>query len=167
MTGVPVGLFAGSRLGADESFEDGEAIETNDIRLEVIHTSGHSSDHLCFYFPEEKGLFTGDLILGQGTTVIAYPDGNLSDYLESLKKLQKLNLKKIFPGHGPVIEHPQEKIREYIDHRMMRERQILASLSYGAKSAREIVKEIYADVDPRLHSFAELSVRAHLAKLED
>jgi glyoxylase-like metal-dependent hydrolase (beta-lactamase superfamily II) len=166
MTGAPLGVFAGSRLTADALYNDGDRVTTTDCALDVIHTPGHASDHICFYWAAEKALFTGDVILGQGTTVIAHPDGNLVDYLASLRRLQALDLAKIFPAHGPVVENPQDKIQEYIAHRMMREEQILSSLRQGAKSSGDLVRAIYVDLNPYLYSFAELSVQAHLAKLE-
>lgn len=166
MTGATLGLFARSGVSADELYQDGDIIDIADARLKAIHTPGHASDHICFYLPEEKSLFTGDLILGRGTSAILYPDGNMAEYLASLRRLLELELERIYPGHGPVIENPREKIEEYIEHRMMRERQILELLAEGAKSSAELVREIYRDVDRRLHWAAELSVLAHLAKLQ-
>ena len=135
--------------------------------LLAVATPGHSSDHLCFLFEEERTLFSGDHILGRGTTVVAYPDGDMGAYIASLERLRDLAIDRIYPGHGPVIETPAAVIEEYIDHRLMRERQVVDGLADapGPVTPEELVAQIYADVDPVLHPVAAMSVRAHLAKL--
>jgi glyoxylase-like metal-dependent hydrolase (beta-lactamase superfamily II) len=149
-----------------ESLADGQRIEGDGVTLVAIHTPGHASDHLCFYLAEEKALFTGDLILGGTTTVIPPDDGDLADYLASLRRLQALEVRRIYPAHGPVIEDAPAKIQEYLDHRMMRERQILEALGDGLRTIPELVARIYADVSPALHHAAGMSVRSHLVKLQ-
>jgi glyoxylase-like metal-dependent hydrolase (beta-lactamase superfamily II) len=135
--------------------------------LTAIATPGHSSDHLCFVLDEERTLFSGDHILGRGTTVVADPDGDMTDYLASLERLRGLEIDRIYPGHGPVIEEPLPVIEEYIAHRLMREQQVIDGLAAasGPVTPEELVASIYADVDPVLHPVAAMSVRAHLAKL--
>jgi len=135
--------------------------------LLAVATPGHSSDHLCFLFEEERTLFSGDHILGRGTTVVAYPDGDMGAYIASLERLRDLAIDRIYPGHGPVIETPAAVIEEYIDHRLMRERQVVDGLADAPEpvTPEELVAQIYADVDPVLHPVAAMSVRAHLAKL--
>jgi glyoxylase-like metal-dependent hydrolase (beta-lactamase superfamily II) len=135
--------------------------------LTAVATPGHSSDHLCFVLEEERTLFSGDHILGRGTTVVADPDGDMSDYLASLDRLRGLEIDRIYPGHGPVIEEPLAVIEEYIAHRLMREQQVIDGLTdaAGPVTPEELVERIYADVDPVLHPVAAMSVRAHLAKL--
>ena len=135
--------------------------------LTAVATPGHSSDHLCFLLEDEKTLFSGDHILGRGTTVVADPDGDMTDYLASLERLRSLEIDRIFPGHGPVIEEPLSVIEEYIAHRLMREQQVIDGLAAAADplTPEELVATIYADVDPVLHPVAAMSVRAHLAKL--
>jgi len=144
----------------------GELIRHDGITLQAIHTPGHATDHLCFYWPEERALFSGDLILGEGTAVIPRVGGSLMDYLASLKRLCSLDIRRIYPGHGPVIEDPPAKITEYIEHRHMRERQVLDALHAGARTIREMVARIYADVPRGLHPLAEETVWNHLVKLE-
>lgn len=148
---VPVG--DSQRFGGDGVF------------LTAIATPGHASDHLCFVLEEERTLFTGDHILGRGTTVVAYPDGDMGEYLASLDRVRGLDVDRIYPGHGPVIGEPHRVIDEYIDHRLMREREVLDGLAAGDATPEELVARIYADVDPILHPVAAMSVRAHLAKL--
>jgi glyoxylase-like metal-dependent hydrolase (beta-lactamase superfamily II) len=144
---------------------DGQIVEGDGVTLVAVHTPGHASDHLCYYLREEKAVFTGDVVLGGSTTVIPAEDGDLGDDLASLRRLQALDLERIYPAHGPVIENAQAKIREYIDHRMERERQILAALADGLDTIPVMVERIYADVPKALHPVAAQSVESHLKKL--
>jgi len=145
---------------------DGERVEGDGVTLIPVHTPGHASDHLCFYLPEERALFTGDLILAGSTTVIPEVDGDLGQYLDSLRRVQALGVERIYPAHGPVIEDAPAKIQEYIDHRLLRERQILDALGNGAATIPEMVKVIYAEVPTMLHAMAGQSVHSHLKKLK-
>ena len=148
-----------------ENIRDGEVIEGDGVTLVAIHTPGHASDHLCYYLREEKAVFTGDVVLGGSTTVIPAEDGDLLDYLSSLKRLQALDVQRIYPAHGPVIEDAQGKLTEYIEHRMLRERQILAALGDGLATIPAMVERIYKDVPAALHPMAAQSVASHLKKL--
>ncbi len=152
--------------GPMENLTDGATVRGDGVTLVAVYTPGHASDHLCYYFPEERALFTGDLILGGSTTVIPPDDGDLGDYMASLRRLQTLDVRRIYPAHGPVIEDAPAKIQEYIDHRLMRERQILEALGAGLHTIPEMVARIYADVSPALHHAAGLSVSSHLVKLK-
>ncbi len=165
--GAPI--LAWSREGtpvADQELHDGQIIECGPDRLQVIHTPGHRFDHVCFLLEKARLLFAGDLVAGVGTVVILPPEGNMADYLTSLRRLLALDLALILPAHGPVVTQPHARLQEYIDHRLLRERQILEVLRAGLERIPEMVQRIYADVDPRLHGFAGESVRAHLLKLE-
>lgn len=144
-----------------------ELIRLDGITLQAIHTPGHAADHLCFYWMEERALFSGDLILGQGTVVIPRNGGSLTDYMGSLERLRSLDIQRIYPGHGPAIQDPTAKIREYIEHRRMREHQILNALKAGARTIQEMVARSYTDVPKALHRLAEESVWNHLVKLEE
>src|SRR2546430_5059378 len=144
---------------------DGEKIEGDGATLIAVHTPGHASDHLCYYLVEEKALFTGDVVLAGSTTVIPSGDGDLLDYMNSLKRLQGLEVRRIYPAHGPVIEDGPGRIQEYIDHRLMRERQILTALRDRLATSPGMVAKIYADVVPALHPMASQSVESHLKKL--
>lgn len=141
-------------------------VETEGATLRAVFTPGHAPDHLCYVLEEERALFTGDVVLGAGTTVIPDDTGDLGQYMDSLRRLLELDLETIYPAHGPVIRNPKEKIREYIAHRELRERQILAALGDGPLEAMAIVKKIYVDVPEYLHPAAANSVRSHLKKLE-
>ena len=148
-----------------DDLRDGEAVHGEGVTLIPVYTPGHASDHLCYYLAEERALFTGDVILGGSTTVIPADDGDLLDYLASLRRLLGLDVRRIYPAHGPVIEDGPARIREYIDHRMLRERQILEALADRVETIPDLVKRIYVDVAPALHPVAALSVESHLKKL--
>jgi len=144
---------------------DGAVVKGEGLTLRAIHTPGHAPDHLCYYLDEERALFTGDVVLGAGTTVIPDDTGDLGHYMDSLHRLLELDLETIYPAHGPVIRKPKEKIREYIAHRELREQQVLEALSGGGLEVMAIVKKIYVDVPEYLHPAAASSVRSHLKKL--
>ncbi|HEV8471807.1 MAG TPA: MBL fold metallo-hydrolase [Methylomirabilota bacterium] len=148
-----------------EDLRDGQAVQGEGVTLVPVYTPGHASDHLCYYLVEERALFTGDVILGGSTTVIPSDDGDLLDYLDSLRRLLSLDVRRIYPAHGPVIEDGPAKITEYLEHRMLRERQILDALADGVETIPAIVARIYVDVAPALHPVAAMSVESHLRKL--
>lgn len=134
--------------------------------LRVLETPGHSPDHVAFWLEESGVLFSGDTILGRGTSLVAPPDGNMAAYIQSLRTLRSLEPYLIAPGHGPVITDPMAVIDEYIRHREERERQVLQLLTSAPRTVQEIVQILYADVDPRLRELAAGSVEAQLQKLE-
>jgi glyoxylase-like metal-dependent hydrolase (beta-lactamase superfamily II) len=142
---------------------DGDVVEIEGATLEAFWTPGHARDHLCFLLREEKILFTGDNVLGAGTTVIP-PDGDLGDYLDSLHRLNALDIDRIFPAHGPAIEDPHRKISEYIAHRALRDEQILAAMNAGLTRVEDMVRRIYVDVPEFLHRAAGVSVESHLRR---
>jgi len=149
------------------AIEGGSQIEGEGVTLVAIFTPGHAPDHLCYYLKEERALFTGDLVLGAGTTVIPDDSGDLGQYMDSLRRLLELDLEVIYSAHGPVIREPAKKIREYIAHRELRENQIIGALKDGPLDAMRIVKRIYTDVPEYLHQAAASSVRSHLKKLRN
>jgi glyoxylase-like metal-dependent hydrolase (beta-lactamase superfamily II) len=134
--------------------------------LRAVFTQGHAPDHLCYYLEEERAIFTGDVILGAGTTVIPDDTGDLGQYMDSLRRLLQLDPDLIYPAHGPVIRNAREKIQEYIAHRELREQQVLEVLREGPHQVMAIVKKIYIDVPEFLHNAAASSVRSHLRKLQ-
>ena len=167
--GVPV--YAFSREGvpvADEEIAAGTTFPAGDGKLRAIHTPGHRFDHLCYFLEGQRTLFAGDMLAGVGTVVIKPPEGDMQDYLDSLKRLQEMDIAEIVPAHGPTITDPQAKLSEYIAHRMQREQQVIGALEVLERGAiiPQIVQQVYTDVDPRLHSVAQWSVEAHLLKLE-
>lgn len=149
-----------------EDLRDGQVVHGEGVTLVPVHAPGHASDHLCYYLAEEKAVFTGDVVLGGSTTVIPPEDGDLLDYMASLRRLRGLDVHRIYPAHGPVIEDGPGRIDEYIAHRLDRERQILEALGDGLATIPDMVARIYADVSPKLHQAAAMSVASHLKKLE-
>ena len=146
--------------------EDGCVIETEGATLRGVHTPGHAPDHLCFVLEEEGSLFSGDNVLGVGTTVIPPAGGSLLDYMASLERLLAEAPRPIYPAHGPRIADGVAKLREYIDHRRERESQIVSALESGAERVPDIVRKVYTDVPEVLHAAAGQSVTSHLLKLE-
>jgi glyoxylase-like metal-dependent hydrolase (beta-lactamase superfamily II) len=144
---------------------DGAVVRTDGATLRGVFTPGHAPDHLCFVLEEERALFSGDNVLGVGTTVIPNQNGDLGQYLDSLARLLALAPRRIYPAHGPVIEDGVAKLREYIAHRHEREQQILAALARGPVRIGEIVRVVYAAYPEALHPAAAQSTAQHLRKL--
>lgn len=167
--GIPIYAFscAGTPI-ADHEVADGTTFSIGNDSLRALHTPGHRFDHLCYFLEGPRILFAGDLVAGVGTVVISPPEGDLQDYLNSLARLQEMDIARIVPSHGPLIDAPQAKLAEYISHRQQREQQVLAVLeSQPPGTAIPIlVQSIYLDVHPSLHPLAAHSVEAHLLKLE-
>lgn len=164
-------IYAFSREGvpmADEEIADGATFPAGDDTLRAIHTPGHRFDHLCYLLERQGILFAGDIVAGVGTVVIIPAEGDMQEYLDTLKRLQTLPIREIVPAHGPTITDPQAKLAEYITHRMQREQQVMEALEVLPRGVAipEIVEHVYVDVDPQLHSVAAWSVEAHLIKLE-
>jgi len=132
-----------------------------------VATPGHSPDHVAFLEERHRGLFTGDAVLGRGTSVIDPPEGDLTAYLRSLQRMRELSPRVLYPGHGPVVFDGPGKLEEYVEHRAAREEQVLAALASGPRTPEEIVPEIYGDHSAELHELAARSVLAHLIKLEN
>ena len=149
----------------DWTYDEGDTIGFEGGTLRVVHTPGHESGHCCFFEPQRRWLFTGDHVVGQGTVVIAPPDGDMSAYIASLERLLALPARILMGGHGPVVTDPRAKIQEYVTHRKMREQQVVDCLRDAVESIPDIVARLYRDVHPALHVVAERSVEAHLSKL--
>ncbi len=155
------------RLDGAEPLPDGRTFTAGDgARIETVATPGHSSDHIAFFETTTRSLFTGDAVLGLGTSFIDPPDGDLAAYLASLQRMLELGPRTIYPGHGPVRTDARAVLRAYLDHRAMRETQILAALEDGDATIPALVATIYADYPEDVRPLAERSVTAHLLKLE-
>jgi glyoxylase-like metal-dependent hydrolase (beta-lactamase superfamily II) len=148
----------------DERIGDGEKIAIEDEMLEVIATPGHTSEHVCF-LTSAGDLFTGDTVLGEGTTAIFPPDGSMRDYIASLRRLLTHKPTRIFPAHGPTRDDATTLIEQYLAHRLEREQQVLDNLAEGTTSVAAMRQRIYPGLDPRLHGAAEIQILAHLGKL--
>lgn len=149
----------------DEVVGDGDRIEGRGWTVDVVHTPGHTSNHVCFGLTDESALFTGDHVMGWATSVISPPDGDLFDYLASLGKLLERDDTRYWPTHGPPIDNPQAYVQSFIDHRLHREHQIVTALGVGPSTIKAIVPDMYADVDKRLWRAAANSVYSHLLAL--
>jgi len=150
----------------DVAVRDGDVIAGDGFTFDCVYTPGHTSNHMCYGLREEKALFTGDHVMGWSTTVVAPPDGDMAQYVASLKKLLARNDKILYPTHGAPVGDPKPFLQAYLDHRREREAQILGCLRDGISTIPDIVARLYADVDQRLHPAAARSVLAHLIQLE-
>jgi glyoxylase-like metal-dependent hydrolase (beta-lactamase superfamily II) len=147
--------------------KDGDYVATGAGPLEVLHTPGHSPDHVALWHAASRSIFVGDLLqLGATVFIPASSGGNLADYLRSLERLRALGPTRAWPAHGPVIEDPVALIDQYVAHRRQREEQVLAALQAGDTTVEAITSRIYIDLKPALVPMARESVLAHLVKLE-
>lgn len=164
-SGAPV--YAFKPEGSERRLVDGETVEAGELKLRAFHTPGHSSDHLCFVLESERALFSGDTMLGQGTSVVDPPDGDMAAYVRSLRRLRELEPAVVYPGHGKPILTPNGRLDYYIRHREEREQQVLTAVTEGKKSPAEIVPGIYGkEITEEMFPVAARSVLAHLIKLE-
>lgn len=159
-----------------EGLVGGDVVEVGDIEIHIVATPGHSSDSLSFFLPQDQSLLTGDTVLGRGTTVVAYPDGTLAEYLDSLHRLRELidesTITTILPGHGPTLDQPGAVIDYYLAHRHERLDQVRSAVTAlgGYEQpiealAQRVVETVYADVPRAVWPLALLSVRAQLEYL--
>lgn len=133
--------------------------------LRVLATPGHAADHVCF-LTADGVCFSGDLVLGEGSTFVPPDGGSLAAYMESLRLVQAEGPTLICPGHGPWVTDPAAKLAEYIEHREMRERRLLAALEHGERSKQALLAEAWSDVPTELRPAAALVMEAHLQKLD-
>lgn len=161
--GAPLYAF---RLAGADHLRDGQNLQVGAVAVVAVYAPGHSSDHVVFHLSEQGVLFTGDAVLGRGTSFIDPPEGDLSQYLRSLKRMQALSPRALYPGHGPVVLDAGAKLQEYLDHRAERELQVLDAMSAGAGSISELVSVVYVDYPSDVRALAARSVFAQLLKLE-
>jgi glyoxylase-like metal-dependent hydrolase (beta-lactamase superfamily II) len=174
-TGAEV-LAYGKRLDKDNAIVpdrvigDGDTIEGTEFGLEVLHTPGHAPNHLCFLLEEERMLFTGDTVLdGMFSVVSPQRGGDMTQYLASLERMEKLRLSRLAPGHGDVIDDARPRIQEYVAHRRERERQVVGLLKQrGPTKIADMVTILYGDQElhPKLVEAAGWQLHAHLLRLK-
>ncbi|MFO1136444.1 MAG: MBL fold metallo-hydrolase [Rhodoblastus sp.] len=145
--------------------KDGDRIEGDGYTLEAVETPGHASNHLCFALPQERSVFSGDHIMAWSTSIVAPPDGNMTDYMGSLDKLRAREDALLWPGHGGPVMEPQRYMRALAAHRRQREAAIVRRLHAGDETIHDMVARIYDGLDPRLVNAAALSVLAHMEDL--
>ena len=131
----------------------------------ALATPGHAPDHVCLL--RGRTCFTGDTVLGRGSVFVAPGEGSLAAYLRSLRRLRSLDLEVLCPGHGPFVHDPAAKLDGYIEHRLDRERRLVAALAAGARTRDQLLDEAWADVPPELRPAAAVALAAHLEKLRD
>jgi glyoxylase-like metal-dependent hydrolase (beta-lactamase superfamily II) len=147
---------------------DGDVVRVGTLNLTALHTPGHSADHLCFWIAGDRAAFTGDLVLGKGSSMVTYPEGNVAAYLRSLDRLAALAPKILFPGHWDPVTDAAGKIDEYKRHRLEREAQVLSEVERGGGTAWDLTRRVYGpEVAKELLEAAEMTMRAHLEKLVD
>jgi glyoxylase-like metal-dependent hydrolase (beta-lactamase superfamily II) len=170
MTGAAVRALDPEHVLGGEGLGAGDVIVAGDDEIHVIGTPGHTADSLSFHLPRAGALLTGDTVLGRGTTVVAWPDGHLGDYLDSLSALRAraefTEASAILPGHGPVLRDPVAVLDAYLDHRRARLDQVRAALAQGASTPEEVVDAVYVDIPEAVRWAAMLSTRAQLEYLE-
>ncbi len=161
--------LVGSGISIDRELDDGERrILAGDpsFPVRVVHTPGHTRGHLCFLEETHGSLLVGDLIAGLGTIVIDPPEGNMEQYLDSLKKVGDLKPRALFPAHGPMTIDPRSKLEEYLEHRLWREDRILEAWRAGVRETAALRERVYKEVPPVAHPLAERQISAHLEHLE-
>jgi glyoxylase-like metal-dependent hydrolase (beta-lactamase superfamily II) len=165
---APEGRHQDKTFVPDRTLEDGDRLQTDEFVIEAVHTPGHASNHLCFRHEASNWLFTGDHVIDGSTVVIDPPDGNMKQYIESLRRVRALGCRALAPGHGEIIRDPERVIDWIIHHRLEREAKVVAALQANPNLAtRDLVPHVYKDVDKKLYGWAERSLLAHLIKLEE
>lgn len=168
--GVGVRAFDPEHRLGDEGLVDGDVLSAGEHGVTVVATPGHSRDSVSLVLPHDGSLLTGDTVLGRGTSLVAWPEGTLGDYLASLQRLREVvdasSLARILPGHGPVLNDPGSVLDAYLDHRRARLAEVQDVVDSGVSDAAEIVAIVYADVPREVWPAAELTVRAQLAYLQ-
>lgn len=153
--------FADDAFLPDILLRDGDRI----AGLEVLHTPGHASDHLCLA-REDGVLFSGDHVMGWNSSIVPLPDGDMGDYCHNLERLLGRDDRLYLPGHGPAITDPRPHVRRLLDHRLKREAEILAAITAAPEAPLGLSQRLYGKTDPHLAWAAQRNVEAHLRKLE-
>ena len=161
----PLDASADRDFRPDVALKDGQKVSGNGWTIEAVATPGHTANHMAYALPEKNALFAGDHVMAWATSIVAPPDGAMSDYMASLAKLARRSETSYLPGHGPVISDASRFVNYYILHRKAREASILHRLSKGSTDIPSLVRAIYIGIDPRLTGAAGLSVLAHLEDL--
>ena len=163
---APEGPHQDATFSPDYFLGDAERLETDEFVLEAVHTPGHASNHTCYLHLKSNSLFTGDHVIDGSTVVIDPPDGNMKQYIDSLRRVRDLECEALMPGHGDVIGDPKRVVDWIIDHRLQRESTVVAALQENpGLTPRELVPHVYTDVDQKLYGWAARSLLAHLEKL--
>lgn len=167
-TGAPIAAHWETEFPHSRNLHDGDVLEIGNAVFTVMESPGHTFDHLVFYEARENALFTGDVVLGEGYVVIAPPNGAMRPYQQTLSRLlsEFPDAKTIYGGHGEPVLAPQDKLREYIDHRNARQQEILNALAGASLAIPDLVRTIYRDTNPILWPAAARQMLAYLIALE-
>jgi glyoxylase-like metal-dependent hydrolase (beta-lactamase superfamily II) len=158
--------FQDTSFANARALQQDECVGNDEFTLRALLTPGHVSNHICYLVEEDQILMTGDHIMGGSTVVIVPPAGNMQHYIESLRRMLNYSMTHFAPGHGELIAEPRREIEHLIKHRLKREQKVIdALLQLGEATVEALVPSVYDDVDPALHSWAALSLHAHLLKL--
>ena len=150
----------------DVELSDGDEFKVGGLTVRAIHTPGHTAGHNCYWVPENGTLFTGDNVLGVGTSAIGPPPrGDMEQYLQSLLRMRELQSKLMAPGHGPVLTATADKVDELVDHRRTRDRQIIELIDHGYITDRQLFRGLYPEIQKGLRRAARGQIRSHLARL--
>lgn len=166
MTGAPVRALDPQHRYGGEGLAAGDVVVAGGLAVHVVATPGHTSDSVCFSLPADGAILTGDTVLGRGTSVVAWPDGDLGAYLKSLSVLADvaagIQAGVLLPGHGPMLHSPAQVIADYVVHRKDRLEQVRSAMAAGAKTASDIVRMVYDDIPEAVRPAAEMSAQAQL-----
>lgn len=167
-TGALIAAHADSEFPHTRDLRDGDVLRIGDSAIEVMEAPGHTFDHVVYYEPRERALFTGDVVLGDGYVVIAPPNGAMRPYQQTLRRLLEKysGAATIYGGHGEPVTDPQAKLRDYVAHRESRQAEILAALKDGPRTIPDLVQNIYAQTNPVLWPAAARQMLAYLIALE-
>jgi glyoxylase-like metal-dependent hydrolase (beta-lactamase superfamily II) len=164
----PLAAKLGATVRRFPELADGDVVRAGNLSITALYTPGHSADHLSFWLAADRALFTGDLVLGRGSSMVAYPEGDVAAYIRSLDRVITLDPRMLFPGHWDPVTEARGKLEEYRSHRLDRERQVRAALAQGSGTARDLTERVYGkEVGDELLQAAEMTMRAHLKKLVD
>ncbi len=159
--------YVGHAFVPDVHLEHGDTVASADWQLVALHTPGHAPDHLCFAFAQRDLVFSGDHVMAWNTSVVAPPEGRMSDYLRSLELLLERDERRLLPGHGGPIEEARRTVKAYLLHRKWREQAILDAVRKGTNTVRMLLPVIYRDLDKAVVGAAALSLRAHIDHLAE
>ncbi|WP_424958596.1 MBL fold metallo-hydrolase [Hyphomicrobium sp. 1Nfss2.1] len=165
--GDPEAEFVGHEFIADVHVAHGDLIVGEDWKLEALHTPGHAPDHLCLVLDSDGIVFSGDHVMAWNTSVVAPPEGRMSDYMRSLELLLKQDAAQFLPGHGGAVIEPRRIVKAYLLHRKWREQAILDAVRSGTNTVRTLLPVIYRDLDKAVAGAAMMSLRAHIDHLAE
>jgi glyoxylase-like metal-dependent hydrolase (beta-lactamase superfamily II) len=165
--GVQVEEGADNQFDPDVRAVDGDVVEGEGWSFECVHTPGHTSNHMCYQFREQKVLFSGDHVMGWSTTIISPPDGDIASYIASLERLLHRDDASYWPTHGPCIDDPKPLVRALIDHRLERAEEVMTCLDEGVSTIGDMVPRMYTELPESMHRAAGRSVFATLVYLMD